>query len=269
MCGIMNTTGTEDTVPNKVGSPYVDYATGLNAAFAIMAGLMQTRQDHQARHIDVAMLDTAMQLMTSMVTQTMTIGTQHRAHGNEAFSRSPSSGAFVTTDGILMIAANNERQFRNLCEGIGRPDILDDERWRQPQTRRANSEALRQEIEQSLAAESADHWEHVLDRHGVPAARVRSMHEVLHEAQLTARATTMPMTLDGAGVPVYLPTLGFKVDAQVTKATSAPPRLGADTAAVLQSIGFSAGELEQLAVNRVVQCAGRESPENPSIDDDN
>ena len=32
MAGIMYTTGTPETVPNKVGSPYVDYATGLMGA---------------------------------------------------------------------------------------------------------------------------------------------------------------------------------------------------------------------------------------------
>ena len=34
MCGIMRLTGTTATEPNKVGAPYVDYATGLNGAFA-------------------------------------------------------------------------------------------------------------------------------------------------------------------------------------------------------------------------------------------
>ena len=38
MVGIMHTTGTPETVPLKVGSPYVDYASGLMGAFAVLAG---------------------------------------------------------------------------------------------------------------------------------------------------------------------------------------------------------------------------------------
>ena len=41
MSGIMQTTGTDETGPVKVGAPYVDYATGLNAAFALMAALRE------------------------------------------------------------------------------------------------------------------------------------------------------------------------------------------------------------------------------------
>ena len=39
MSGIMETTGTDEMGPVKVGAPYVDYATGLNGAFAVMAAL--------------------------------------------------------------------------------------------------------------------------------------------------------------------------------------------------------------------------------------
>ena len=44
MCGIMRTTGTPETEPNKVGAPYVDYATGMNAAFAIVSGVLEARR---------------------------------------------------------------------------------------------------------------------------------------------------------------------------------------------------------------------------------
>jgi crotonobetainyl-CoA:carnitine CoA-transferase CaiB-like acyl-CoA transferase len=255
MCGIMSTTGTPDTVPNKVGAPYVDYATGLNAAFAITAGLLQVRQDGQARYFDVAMLDTSMLLMASMVTQTMTVGTEHGAYGNEAFSRSPSSGAFQTTDGVLMIAANNERQFRSLCEGIGRPDILEDARWQKPNDRKVHAASLREEIENQLATRSAAQWEQVLDTRGVPAARVRTIHEVLNDEQLGARKTTTALEVRGAKIPVHLPTLGFKVDADVVEPSIAPPRLGSDTAAVLQAIGVTETELEHLSAAQIVRCA--------------
>ena len=66
MCGIMRTTGTEQTGPTKVGSPFIDYATGLNAAFAITAGLHEVKRTGESVHLDVAMLDTSMLLMASL-----------------------------------------------------------------------------------------------------------------------------------------------------------------------------------------------------------
>ena len=49
MSGIMQTTGTEAMGPIKVGAPYVDYATGLNAAFAVMAALRERQQQQSER----------------------------------------------------------------------------------------------------------------------------------------------------------------------------------------------------------------------------
>ena len=57
MSGIMNTTGTEAMGPVKVGAPYVDYATGLNAAFAVLAGLRQRDITSKFQHVDVSMLE--------------------------------------------------------------------------------------------------------------------------------------------------------------------------------------------------------------------
>ncbi|MEZ5740064.1 MAG: CoA transferase [Burkholderiaceae bacterium] len=171
MCGIMRSTGTADTEPNKVGAPYIDYATGLNAAFAIVSALHEQRARPRAVHLDVAMLDSSLLLMASMLTQALTLGMQHRATGNEAHSRSPSSGAFETTDGMLMVAANNERQFRDLCKALGHPEWLTDERWATPQARARHVDPLRQLIEAKMRTRSAAQWEALLDKASVPAAR--------------------------------------------------------------------------------------------------
>ena len=74
MCGIMRTTGTAETEPNKVGAPYIDYATGLNAALAMVSALHEARRTAEAVHIDVAMLDTALLLMASLMTKQLSTG---------------------------------------------------------------------------------------------------------------------------------------------------------------------------------------------------
>jgi formyl-CoA transferase len=252
MCGIMSSTGMAGGGPTKVGSPYIDYVTGLNGAFAISNALHQVRQTGEAVRVDVAMLDSAMLLMSSMLTQSLSLGMTHQANGNEAFSRSPSSGAFETTDGTLMIAANNARQFASLCQAIGRDDILSDPRWSDPAQRAANTDALRDEIAGVIRTESADHWEQVLDEALVPAARVRTINEVLNEPQLEARGLMTGINMPDASVPAYVPNLGFKVDGQVTSPTRPPARLGADTHEVLAELDLSPDTLATLTEQGVI-----------------
>lgn len=254
MCGVMTTTGTPETIPNKVGAPYVDYATGLNAAFAILAAIMQANLDGKSHRVDIAMLDSAMLLMSSLVCDTATFGTEHGAYGNEAWSKSPSSGAFETTSGLLMIAANNDRQFKNMCAALGREDILSDERWAEPANRRQNRDSLREAIEQTIAQNTAEHWEQQFEDHGVPAAKVRDVREAVTSPQLQARGLTQMTDVPGIDTPVALPTVGFKADFENVGPTVPPPRLGEDTDSVLTSLGMSADEIKDLAAKGIIRC---------------
>lgn len=247
MCGIMRTTGTEQGGPTKVGAPYVDYATGLNAAFAIVSGLHEVRRTGRAVRLDVAMLDTSLMLMSQLVTSVLTAGWVPRPSGNEAWSQSPSSGAFQTADGLLMIAANNDRQFADLCRGVGRPDILEDPRWAEPAARAANAPALRAELVAVLLTETAAHWETALDAAGVPAARVRRLDETLAEPHVRARGFAAALPWDQAGGALHVPTLGFKADGETVAPRALPPELGADTRAVLGALGYSPAELDAMA----------------------
>ncbi|MEL7158976.1 MAG: CoA transferase, partial [Actinomycetota bacterium] len=53
--GIMESTGFPDQPPTKVGSPYVDYSSGLLLAFAVLAGLRQRDLTDDAVQVDITM----------------------------------------------------------------------------------------------------------------------------------------------------------------------------------------------------------------------
>lgn len=252
MCGIMLTTGQKGDGPTKVGAPYVDYATGMNAAMAILAGVTQVQRTGRAVHLDVAMLDTALMLMASLVTQHLTAGWQPAQNGNEAWSQSPSSGAFQTAEGVLMLAANNDRQFRKLCAAIGREDILADPRWSTPAARVTEARSLREELVTLFMTRTAEAWEDLLDGSGVPAARVRSLDEVVAEDQFSARDLITEMTLAGYGGPIHVPNLPFKADGANQHPSAAPSLLGADTEEVLSAAGIPPEEIARLRAAGII-----------------
>lgn len=213
MSGIMQTTGTDEMGPVKVGAPYVDYATGLNTAFAVMAALAERTRTGEAQVVDVSMLDTALNLMASNVTTVATTGHDLPKLGNEAASRSPSSGCFVASDGVrLMLAANNERQFTDLCQALGHPEWAADERWADPRTRRKNQDSLRQLFAEAFASDTAAHWEERLVAQSVPAARVRRLSEVIDDGQPAARGLIHEVTVGAHATPVQVPGIGFQLN---------------------------------------------------------
>ena len=234
MSGIMQTTGTDDMGPVKVGAPYVDYATGLNAAFAIMAALRERDRTDEPQTVNVAMLDTALNLMANNLVTTATTGNEIPKLGNEAASRAPSSGCFEASDGVLiMLAANNERQFVALCAVLGHPEWAEDARWQQPQQRAENQSALRAVMENAFRHRSAAEWETLCDQAGVPASRVRSVGEVLAEGQPEARDLLRELSVGTRGTPVSLPGIGFRLNGDSLQPQQAPRISGQDNAKYL------------------------------------
>lgn len=229
MSGIMCTTGSDDMGPVKVGAPYIDYATGLNAAFAVMAGLRQRDQDGKFQLVDVSMLDTAMTMMANNLVTVATTGKDLPKLGNEAASRAPSSGCFVTQcGGLLMLAANNERQFADLCHVLKHPQWSADPRWADPIARRDNQEALRELFEQVFLTAPATHWEALLDAAGVPASRVRRLSETVAEGQLQARGMLSELEVGEDATLVSLPGVGFRLNGASLIPDQPPRPAGAD-----------------------------------------
>ncbi|MDC0214276.1 CoA transferase [Gammaproteobacteria bacterium] len=230
MSGIMSTTGPDDAGPIKVGAPYIDYATGLNAAFAIMAGLRERDRTDDFQLVDVAMLDTALNLMASNVVATANTGVDLPKLGNEAASRAPSSGCFVTADGsLIMLAANNERQFDLLCSVLGHSDWAKDPRWENPSVRSKNQDALRDELDRVFLTRTAKEWETLLDVVGVPSSRVRKLGELIGEGQPDARGLLGKVRVGENQTPVQLPAIGFRLNGDSLKPLNAPKTLGEDT----------------------------------------
>ena len=234
MCGIMRLTGTSETEPNKVGAPYVDYATGLNGAFAIVSALHEVNRTRKSVKLDIAMLDTSLLLMSSLVTDHLNTGWVPAPSGNEAWSQSPSSGAFETQSDLLMIAANNERQFERFCSAINREDLLKDKRFQHSKDRMKNKNELRHIVEQIIKTKTAEYWEENLNKQGVPATKVRKLDEILSEDQVEKRGITHKLKIPGIRNLLHVPTLGFKVDDEIIAPKEPPPRLGQDADYIIE-----------------------------------
>src|SRR5262249_41293152 len=166
--GLMAMTGTETVHPVKLGSPAVDYATGMTGAFALASALFQRERTGRGQRVDMAMLDVALILASSLVTGYTRNGVHPKPHGN----RHPhaTNSAYPTKSGLVMLGASNLRQQRRLWTVLERPDMIkrtNDERDQD----RDREAALLAEI---MRTRTADEWEEFLQARHVPAAPLRT-----------------------------------------------------------------------------------------------
>jgi len=236
LSGIMSVTGTPETAPLRVGYPVADTLGGLTGAFAIAAALVRQKASGAGAFLDVSMLECTLSALGWPVSNYLTAGAEPQPMGNENMTAAP-SGAFQAGDGLVNIAANKQEQFVTLCGLIGRPELADDLRFAERETRKKNRSALKALIEEALAGGTAAEWEERLNRAGVPAGRVLTIPQALAEEQVARRGMTVRFD-DVAGVdrPVTVVRGGFLVDGAAPAPVRPPPTLGQHSREVLADL---------------------------------
>ena len=252
MSGIMTTTGTKETGPTKVGSPYIDYATGLNAAFAIVSAMHEVKQKNKSIRLDVSMLDTSFLLMANMVTEHLNSGWVPTPMGNEAQSGSPASGMYSTLTSPILLAANNNIQFFSLCDALNSIGSFDKEKWKSESVRRSKQSDLRKEFQSIFITKTAEDLEILLNNFNVPAGRVRSLPDAVSDKQFQERKLWNKINIKSINRDYFVPSIGFKVDEKPVLPESPPPILGDDTEQVLKEIGITRDLVNNLRKDGII-----------------
>jgi len=240
--GITAATGTEESGPIKAGAPVIDYATGTMGAFAVSAALYQCLRTGKGQYIDMAMLDVAMILQASHITDHLHTGRHGKRAGNRM--RFAESSMHEAKDGLLQIAASNRRQHQRFYSAIGEPDeaarcSIDE--------RNARYEEKHEMIAKKIREKTAEEWEDYLQSKHVPATRVRELHEALKDPQLEHRGVLHRHdTVPGIGKPMTVPLAAFKFAHGGPSIDRPPARVGEHTDEVLAAVGYSTAEIAAL-----------------------
>ena len=250
LSGEMAVNGDERLNPLRAGFPVCDTVGGLNGAFAIMAALFHRERTGEGQFIDIAMLDSIMPLMGWVAANLLIADREPVPMGNDNFTAAP-SGVFSTGDGHINIAANKQEQWESVCDVLGLPGLKTDPRFEKRDIRKQNRKELTPLLEDKLAERGTDEWVELLNANGVPSGAILGLREALQQPQIKHRQTLKDVPIDGIGsVPLF--NLTAKFEQTPGDITSPPPRLSADTAEVLASIGITADELAKLKADHVI-----------------
>lgn len=242
--GMMSTTGMPGGDPLRHALAIVDTFTALYATSAILAAVVARRETGRGQHIDLALYDTAVAVLSNLGQFTLTSGENPTRMGNEHQSAVP-VGLFHTRTGPFYLACGNDRLFRSLCADVlQRPDMADDPRFRTNAGRAANRDALFATLRETFLADTREAW--LAKLRALPAGAVRTISEALDAPETAARGMVATVAHPTAG---DLRLLGSPYHFSATPAVppAAPPRLGEHTDAVLADLlGYDPDRLARL-----------------------
>jgi crotonobetainyl-CoA:carnitine CoA-transferase CaiB-like acyl-CoA transferase len=159
---------------------------------------------------------------------------------------------YETSDGLIVIAATNPKQQRRLWDAMGRPDLATSDR----QARRNNMANHIKVLTELFRKRTAREWESHLQAHHVPAARVHTIAEAAKEAQFAARDLVHHHAfVPGVEGPLSVAVAGFKFDHGGPQVKSPPPRVGENTVAILEELGYGSADIARLCASGAVAKA--------------
>ena len=257
--GLRHVTGDPDRPPARVAVSLTDYITGLYAAFGAMMALLVQRQTGRGQYVDAALYESAFSFMEPHIPAYEKLGHVAGRAGPRLPDNTPNNLYPTRDGGFIHIAAIGEPVFRRFLAVMGRPELIEDPRFRTAVDRAKNDDALDALIADWTQTHDLEDLEGKLLKAEVPAARIFTMADIFRDPHYAAR---------GAIVDAPDGELGSVKMANVVPRLSETPgrvrhagggHVGADTQAVLQDIaGLSATEISALAATGVIACADSE-----------
>jgi crotonobetainyl-CoA:carnitine CoA-transferase CaiB-like acyl-CoA transferase len=195
MGGLMSITGAPDGPPTKVGVALVDIMTGIYAASAIQAALIERHTSGLGQHIDMSLLDVQVATLANQAANYLATGLSPKRAGNDHPNIVP-YGVFPASDGDIIIAVGNDQQFRKLCEVLNQPSLANDPTCATNKARVENRAALIPILNQLTSSRTRTELVTSLEAHGVPAGPINTVEDVFSDPQVQAR--DMLLALEGA-----------------------------------------------------------------------
>ncbi|MFJ8819584.1 CaiB/BaiF CoA transferase family protein [Amycolatopsis thermoflava] len=234
----------------------LDQMTAITAAFGVVTALLARARSGDP---DAPGLTTETSLYgaaTWLGARNLQAAGLTKRHISTAWVRerqAPLRSTFRCADGLWVIGTNHpeHKYWPALCKAIGRPELVDDERFATTELRRENSPELYRLLDEEFARRNRDEWVAIMSAHGLLFAPVQRPVDVLEDPQALANGYVTEFTHDDLGT-VTLPGFPIRFGGMAAGPVRRAPRQGEHTDAILTEAGYSRAEIEALRDARAV-----------------
>jgi len=249
--GMISVTGEPGGRGVRCGVSIADLTAGMTAAYAILLALRVKEKTGQGQRIDVSMFEGQLSLLGTMIGSYLEDREPPEPMGTAYKALLPYQ-IFRTGTRDLALAVGSEKLWNVFCPAIGRPELLEDARFRSNAERGRNRAALVAILQEEFLTREYEKWEKLFLDKGIPVGAINDLAAVVEHPQLKARGALVEMEHPKAGM-VRIVGVPARLSATPGSVRTPSPTLGEHTAEVLRGVlGMSDSDIDQLQRNGAI-----------------
>ena len=250
MGGLMSVTGLPGQGPVRVGIAIADLTSGYLLAQAILVALLEREVSGCGQWVHSSLLGAQIQLLDFLAAKYLFTGEVPQSTGNDHPTIMP-QGLYPTSTEPINIASGGEAMWENCCMVLEAPELRDDARFANNETRSANRAVLNEIIAAKTRLRPAEYWIAQFNAAGIPCGPVLTIDEVFADPQVQCLEMAVPVTHPTLG-QIRLTGQAAKMERTPASVRSATPERGQHTQDILAELGYDAARIRELRARHVI-----------------
>lgn len=240
--------------PGFVPSVIADKVAGLHVVEAVLAALFHRERTGVAQTIEVPMFET---MVAFNLVQHYRGAVFEPPEGPFGYDRLLTSHRrpYPTADGWVCLLPYNDVQYRAFFAFVERPELADDPRFADHNSRIAHIDELYALFGELSVRRTTDEWIAYCDAHSIPAARVMDLADLDADPQLAAVGLVSISSHPTEGPYRYVAD-PVVYSATPTRLRRHAPLLGQHAVEILSELGYAGDEIDAMRDQGVIVIPG-------------
>jgi crotonobetainyl-CoA:carnitine CoA-transferase CaiB-like acyl-CoA transferase len=250
MGGLMSITGLPGDGPVRAGIPIADLTAGIFCAQGILLALLERQKSGKGQWLHTSLLEAQIFMLDFQSARWLVDGEVPWQAGNNHPTSIP-TGVFPTADGHMNISVAGGAIWQRFCVEMGHPEWAEEPDFIDGAARSKNRDHMNEVIAECTKSETTATWIDRFGKAGVPCGPIYGMDEVFADPQVQALGVAQPLTSPVLGEMNFV-----RQPVTLTRTPSsfavAPPEAGEHTNEVLEKLGYTAADIDDLRSQGVV-----------------
>jgi len=244
--GVMSFTGEPGGGPMRYPIAIADMTCGMYAAMGILAALFAREKTGQGQFIDMALFDSQLTWLANVGSSYLNAGVSPKRWGNAHPNIVPYEAYRGSDNKYFVVGVGTDALWKKFAQAMNVQDSIGkDDRFTTNALRIKNREVLVPWLQNIFKQEPAAKWLEKFAAAEIPAAPINTVAEAIEDRQTYARGLIVQLEHAAIGTAKSIAN-PIRFSNTPVSYRLPPPLLGEHTREILQSLGYSADDVQAM-----------------------